>query len=47
LGQLEEPPVAESLFNADSSSRGSMATTRLLELAMPTAGSSIVVETRR
>ena len=46
-GQLDEPPVAESLFNAASSSRGSMATTRLLELAVPTAGSSIVVETRR
>ena len=42
-----EPPVAESLFRAASSSRGSMATTRLLELAVPTAGSSIVVETRR
>jgi hypothetical protein len=47
LGQVDEPPVTESLFNADSSSRGSMATTRLLELAVPTAGSSIVVETRR
>ena len=36
-----------SLFRAASSSRGSMVITCLLELAVPTPGSSIVVEMRR